>query len=194
MEAIPWMDDIAGWFADPANALRFVKVMGYTGCRELWLQAELAMWLEKRERLAADGDWDTNLYIPKHGRSDLGIRGAQGALAMALEIKVLGGAYQPKVLTGSAGTLRSFVDKLRVQAWQVDEAELAQYDGFCLLADYQRLRRLDNTQVKLLLLVVDNRTVTVPDLGDALAEIQFPAQRTRRQEIVPGLTARLWQL
>ena len=57
MDDIPWMDDIASWFADRDHAKRFVKVLGYTGCRELWLQAELAMWLEKRERLAPDGNW-----------------------------------------------------------------------------------------------------------------------------------------
>jgi hypothetical protein len=68
MNDTPWIDDIASWFADRSNARRFEKVMGYTGCRELWLQAELAMWLEEHDRLPPDGDWDTNLLIAGYGR------------------------------------------------------------------------------------------------------------------------------
>jgi hypothetical protein len=77
---VPWIEDLASWFANRDNATRFAKVMGYTGCRELWLQVELAMWLEARGRFAADGEWDTNLRIAEYGRSDLGVRDASGGV------------------------------------------------------------------------------------------------------------------
>jgi len=194
MNDTPWIDDIASWFARPDNAERFAKVMDYTGCRELWLQAELAMWLECRGRLAAAGNWDTNLLIAGYGRSDLGVRDDKGGLDLALEVKVLGGSYQTKVLTGSAGTLKSYVAKLRVRAWKVEPGDTEGFEGFSLLSDYRRLHTLPNAREKVLLLIVDNRKDAESDLGETLAKIEFPSKQTRTQEITTGLHARLWHL
>lgn len=190
----PWIDDIARWFADGDHAPRFAKVMNYTGCRELWLQAELASWLEHHRRLAADGDWDTNLWIAHYGRIDFGVRNGKVGLDLALEIKVLGGGYQPKVLTGSAGSLKSYVAKLRERAWKVDPGDPDTFEGFSLLKDYRRLCTLDNAREKVLLLVVDNRKDAESDLGEALAKIEFPSKETRTEKIATGLHARLWHL
>jgi hypothetical protein len=190
----PWIDDIARWFADRDNARRFAKVMGYTGCRELWLQAELAMWLEHHRGLAADGDWDTNLLIANYGRSDLGVRDDKGGLELALEVKVLGGDYQTKVLTGSAGTLKSFVAGLKERSWKVEPGDLDDFKGFSLLSDYRRLHTLPNAREKVLLLVVDNRKGADSGLGEALAKIELPSKQTRTQAIAKDLHARLWHL
>jgi hypothetical protein len=190
----PWIDDIASWVADHDNATRFEKVMGYTGCRELWLQAELAMWLEKHQRVAANGNWDTNLLIAGYGRCDVAVRNTGGGFDLALEVKVLGGDYQAKVLTGASGTLKSCAAALSQRGWKVEPQDLLDIGGFSLLKDYGRLSALPDVGEKILLLVVDNRRSPETELGKALAQIQFPAKLARTQDIVAGLNARLWQL
>ncbi len=188
-----WIDDISRWFADPDNASRLEKVMGYTGCKELWLQAELAMWLEHEKRLAADGPWDTNLLIADYGRCDLGLRNDEGEYELVLEVKVLGGAYQTKVLTGSAGTLKERVAALRASDWVLDPTTIDEPGGFSLLADFRRLHMLEDAWNKVMVLIVDNRSGADSDLGEALANIKLKASASRSVEFATGLHARLWQ-
>jgi hypothetical protein len=188
---------VAHEFVVRDNAARLEKVMGYTGCRELWLQAELALWLEHRGRLPCDGEWDTNLLIAGPGRCDLAVRGGNGGLDLAFELKVLGGDYQAKVLTGSAGALERFMAMLRQRDWRVELPDLVPFESigtFSLLADYRRLRSLDQAREKLLVVVVDNRRSANTELGEALARIELPSKATRSEDIAPGLRVRLWQL
>jgi hypothetical protein len=188
-----WVDDIANWFVDRHNAERLEKVMGYTGCRELWLQAELAMWLEKYKRLSSDGRWDTNLRIA-NGRFDLALHDDKDGYELVLEVKVLGGHYLPKVLTGSAATLESFAAALKHRGWVVDPSSVAGARSFSLLSDYWRLQALESVRNKVLLLVVDNRTLGDSVLGRALANIEFTSQMSRHIEVADRLYARIWQL
>lgn len=184
------MEEIGNWFADPGHTSRMAKVLGYTGCRELWLQAELAMWLERRGQLEPDGDWDTNLCVAAYGRCDLAVRRGGGGLELALEIKVLGGSYQAKVLTGSAGTLAA----LRTRNWTVTSRDLEQARGFSLLADCKRLRGLTEARKKILLLIVDNRRGADTPLGEALVKLKLPSREAQSFPIAEAIHARAWRL
>jgi len=132
--------------------------------------------------------------IAGYGRSDLGVPDGNCGLDLALEVKVLGGSYQTKVLTGSAGTLKSYVATLRERAWKVEPGDIEDFRGFSLLSDYRRRHTLPNTREKVLLLIVDNRKDAESDLGETLAKIEFPSKQTRTHEIATGLHARLWHL
>ena len=186
------MSVIGDWFKHAPNARRLEKVLGYGGCRELWLQAELAMWLEQHGLLAAKGNWDTNISIAAYGKCDLAAKRRDGRFSFALEIKVLGSTYQRKVLSG--GPLRPFVANLRRQNWQVSHRDIASARGFNLVADYRRLRDLVAARDKLLLLVVVNRPGEESLLGEALANIQFPAVEHRLAAATKTVTARMWRL
>lgn len=192
-----WIDDIAGWFDASANRERFARVIDYTGCRELWLQAELALWLHDRCGLDANGTWDTNYLVADYGRLDLAVPGDDG-LDLALEIKVLGGSYQRKVLTGRAGTLSATVTELEARNWRVDPSyvESAEFSKlFGLLPDYKRLHGIwESVRETVLLLVVDNRSGKDTDLGRALASIEFESTATRSHQVAPDVYARLWRV
>jgi hypothetical protein len=184
---------IGDWFEDRANARRLEKVLGYGGCRELWLQAELAMWLEQHGLLRASGNWDTNLPIPSYGKCDLATHHRSGGYNFALEIKVLGSTYQHKVLRGS-GSLFRFVEDLEARKWLVSREDMSSARGFNLVSDYRRLRDLVDAREKMLLLVVVNRPGEESPLGKALTNIQFPATEHRFVPATKAVTARMWRL
>jgi hypothetical protein len=76
----------------------------------------------------------------------------------------------------------------------VDPTSVAGARSFSLLSDYWRLQALESVRNKVLLLVVDNRTLGDSVLGRALANIEFTSQMSRHIEVADQLYARIWQL
>lgn len=190
----PWMDAICAWFENKSNLLRLKKVSGYCGCRELWLQAEIAMWLEQQGLLHPTGEWDTNLRIPAYGRADLAASLGGNSYELVVEMKILGSTYQRKVLSG--GAFRSLFQILRSEGWNISEQDIDKGHSFSLVHDYKRLRDISSAQTKILLLVAISDPGNETELGEALTKINFPAASPRevKSAEAEGIVARLWQL
>lgn len=171
-----WLDEMTRFFKVHADSVS--EIFDASGCREGWLQGELFRYFRKRKRPI-----DVNTYrYPNGGIADLS---AVGPPPMVGEIKLLGGGYQSKVITG--GGLRSFLSFegtiRRTHGRQFSRG------SFGLLPDYTRLTAV-RTRQRLLVLVIDQQSEG--PLSPILETISFDGDHNK---ISCGRgIARIWKL
>lgn len=171
-----WLESFKQFFSSHARLID--EIFDASGCREGWLQGEMYRYFKTRRPI----DVNTFAY-PLGGKADIS---ASAPTAMVAEVKLLGGDYQRKVLTGGAlGPLLAMRGTIR----RHHRAKLA-LGSFGLIPDYKRLTSVRSKE-RILILVVDKHSHG--DLSELLRKIHFHGEC---QEVDRGgrMLARLWQL
>jgi len=210
-----WLDFFANFFTS-RRATDCLGILDFTGCRELWLQGQMALHLrdsldETPPKCPECRAFDTNALLSKGlGRQDLALWRDLGKtdLAAALELKILGGEYQPKTLLGAGGmeAVRRYWNDIQRRPGKLARIRKGT-TNWGLIGDYQRLADLKRqcpSADMVLCLLVDNRKKTKVGLArsdtalaNVLEGIHFASRAEYRQvECVadPRIQFRLWRI
>lgn len=176
-----WLDEIQTFFECVQESL--AAILEAEACREGWLQAEMFRYFRPK----FEGFAVNSFSLVGRARADFGcdapnpIRG---------EIKVLGGGYQSKVITG--GSLAPYLARAEARVHRQDRDLLRGTWG--LIPDYFRLRdaALAEGTARALVLVAHLDEDANTGVAAALRRIDFDGRR-RDVAFAPGFV-RIWVL
>lgn len=163
---------------------RLERVIDLASCRELWLQAELCLYLRDRGT-----DISVNQLAIGGGRKvDFS---AELPTRMAAELKILGNGYSLKCFDGNARVSR-FHPKEPEGRVRITDEDFASASGY-FLHDCARLRQLSGKFERFMLLVIDRRG-RQDSLGRALLAAQVSGEEWTWEPVSRSFVVRIWRL